>query len=142
MKNLYESVIIFRGDLTEEQYKYKVNKYLDTISSLSTDTKITKIDRIGERKLAYEIKSHKTGWYLLVQFKTEAENIRELERLFRIDDDIMKFITLKMDEDEIEDEDEITEESEDKIIVESEQKEIDYWDMAFGLIDDTDINNK
>lgn len=141
MKNLYESIMIFRGDLTEKQYNHLVDKYKSVISSLSKDTKITKLDKLGERKLAYEIKSHESGWYLRVQFKTEAGNIMELERLFRIDDDIIKFITLKMDEDEIEEYAEI-DEDEDKIIVESEQKEIDYWDMAFGLINDTGTNNK
>lgn len=132
MKNLYESVIIFRGDLTEKQYKYRVNKYKGIISSLSKDTEIVNIDKIGEKKLAYEIKSHKTGWYMIVQFETEAENIMRLERLFKIDDDVMKFITVKRDEEEIE-EDEIDMEAES--IVESEQKPkiIDYWDVAFGL---------
>lgn len=134
MKNLYESVIIFRGDLIEEQYDYQVRKYESVISSLSKGTKITTIDKIGEKKLAYEIKSHKTGWYLRVQFKTEAENIMEIERLFRIDDDVIKFITVKRDEED----DFYDEESEDEeSIVESEQKPkvIDYWDVAFGLED-------
>lgn len=133
MKNSYESVMIFRGDLTEDQYDYLVDKYEDIISSLSKDTKIAKLDKIGEKKLAYEVKSHKTGWYLIVQFKTEAENIRDLERIFRIDDDVIKFITLKRDEED----DFYDEESEDESIVESEQKPkiIDYWDVAFGLED-------
>lgn len=133
MKNLYESVIIFRGDLIEEQYDHLVNKYKSVISSLSEGTKVTTIDKIGEKKLAYEIKSHKTGWYLRVLFETEAENIMEIERLFKIDDDIMKFITLKRDEED----DFYDEESEEESIVESEQKPkvIDYWDVAFGLED-------
>ena len=133
MKNLYESVMIFRGDLTEDRYDYLVDKYEDIISSLSKDTKITKLDKIGEKSLAYEVKSHKTGWYLIVQFKTEVENIRDLERIFRIDDDVIKFITFKRGEED----DFYDEESEDESIVESEQKPkiIDYWDVAFGLED-------
>lgn len=141
MKNLYESVVIFRGDLTEEQYHHQVDKYESVISSLSEGTKVTTIDKIGEKKLAYEIKSHKTGWYLRVQFETEAENIMEIERLFRTDDDVIKFITFKLEEDEMEiEEDEIKEDEIDmdaESIVESEQKPkvIDYWDVAFGLKD-------
>ena len=144
MKKSYESVIIFRGDLTEKQYKYRVNKYKGIISSLSKDTELINIDRLGEKSLAYEIKSHKTGWYVIIRFKTEAENISELERRFRIDDDVMKFMTVKMDEDEME-EDEMREiEEDDESIIESEQqpKIIDYWDMAFGLSDDVDNSNK
>ena len=52
------------------------------------------IEEIGKKKLAYEIKGEKEGYYILVNFMAKKEDIIEIERFYRINDDVMKFITV------------------------------------------------
>ena len=50
---------------------------------------------MGMRNLAYEIKKHKRGYYFVIYFTTKPESILELERLYRINEDILRFIVIK-----------------------------------------------
>ena len=50
---------------------------------------------MGKRKLAYEIKKNKEAYYMQINFESEPEAITELERIYRITDEILKFITIK-----------------------------------------------
>ena len=50
---------------------------------------------MGKRKLAYEIKKQKEGFYIVFKFEAKPELISELERNYRITDEVMKFIVIK-----------------------------------------------
>ena len=91
----YESVIIVNPTLKENKIKELENKYTSLIKQ---NGKLTKIENLGIKKLAYEIKGNKEGLYIIFYFKSEFEFISELERQYRIDDDIMKFIIMKMED--------------------------------------------
>ena len=130
MVQAYETVIIFKGDISTATYDTLVLKATHVLHKFAD---IYEVDKKGKRTLAYEIKEFKTGWYVLFTFKTDPENIAQWERYLRITDDIIKFITVKMSDDDFE-------ERELDIIdcdvgVESEQmvtpKIIDYWDNIF-----------
>ena len=58
---------------------------------------ITKVEELGKKKLAYEIKKCKEGYYAVIYFQAEASVIAELERVYRIKDEIIKYITIKND---------------------------------------------
>ena len=58
------------------------------------------VEDLGKKNLAYEIKNNKTGYYAIFKFYSEPENIEELERHYRIDDNVMKFLTVRMEEEE------------------------------------------
>lgn len=142
MKNKYESVIIF--DPEYAKLKYKIKKYKDLLKKYSEDFEDFKLDDMGERKLAYEIRKRKSGYYILIQWQGTPENVLELERLLRTDDIVIKFITIKMSEDEEEldeyEKGEFDEEAEVDATEESEQEstpksaiEIDYFDVAFDI---------
>ena len=60
--------------------------------------KIVKEDDIGARKLAYEIKKQKEGYYYLIEFEAESSIIDELQRIYRITDTVLKFITIRKDD--------------------------------------------
>lgn len=60
---------------------------------------VVKIEDIGRRKLAYEIKRKKEGYYVLFEIEGSGKEIAELERRFRVNDAIMRFITVRVDED-------------------------------------------
>lgn len=94
--NKYESVIILRGDLSEK-------KTAEVISEI--DKKIEKYAKefekqdLGMKKLAYEIKQNKEGHYLIYQFELKeglnGSVINEIEKYYRITDEILKFIFVK-----------------------------------------------
>lgn len=94
--NKYESVIIINPKLEEKEIKNTIEKYQKMMKGFSG--KDVTIDDLGEKKLAYEIKNNKTGHYVVLNFYSEYENISELERNYRIDDNIMKFIVIKQEE--------------------------------------------
>lgn len=92
--NNYETIFIMNPNITEEQRKEviaKVEKYINT------NGKITNKNDIGKRKLAYEINKNAYGDYYLIELECEPKAIYELERIYRITDEIMKFITIKKD---------------------------------------------
>ena len=90
--NKYESVIIINPNVDEEGIKGLVQKFTDLINN---DGKVEKVDELGKKKLAYEIRKHKEGYYLVFHFEANPNLIVELERNYRIQDEIIKFIVIK-----------------------------------------------
>ncbi len=92
----YETVFMSRQDLTDTQVKDLTDKY----SKLVTDNggKILKTEQWGLRSLAYKINKAKRAYYTLLEFDAEGPVVIEMERLMRIDEDVMRKLTLKLDE--------------------------------------------
>lgn len=93
--NRYESVIIMKPTLTEEEKNNKLNEYKNMFSKFAK--REVEIEDLGLKRLAYEIKGNAEGRYAVFKFNANPENISEIERRYRIDDDVMKFITVKED---------------------------------------------
>ena len=90
--NKYESVIIINPSLEEEGIKNLIKKFSDLIN---TDGKVESVEEMGKKKLAYEVKKNKEGYYCLFNFEAKPELIAELERNYRITDEIIKFIVVR-----------------------------------------------
>lgn len=90
--NNYETIFIINNDITEEQKKAVISKIENFIKE---NGKITSTDDMKERRLAYEIRGHKVGYYYVIEFETKSDTITELERLYRITDEVLKFIVVK-----------------------------------------------
>ena len=90
--NKYESVIIINPSVDDEGIKSLIKKYTDIINN---EGKVESVDEIGKKRLAYEIMKNKEGYYTVFNFEAKPELIAELERNYRIDDSIMKFITIR-----------------------------------------------
>lgn len=93
--NKYETVFIINPNVEETGVKSLIEKFSSLINN---DGKVEKVEELGMRKLAYEIKKHKEGYYVVVTFEANPELIRELERIYRITDEVIKFIVIKKDE--------------------------------------------
>ncbi len=93
--NKYESIIIIDQNVDEEGIKALISKFTDLIN---TEGKVSEVTEMGKRKLAYEIKKNKEAFYVLFNFEAKPELIAELERNYRITDEIIKFIVVKKDE--------------------------------------------
>ena len=91
----YESVIIARPELTEVQ----VDKLLDDLSEIITKDKgkIIKIEKWGLRSFAYKINKNKKGHYFMLNLDSEPSTIFAYERKMRINEDIIRFLTLKIE---------------------------------------------
>lgn len=89
----YETMFIIKPTLVEEEIKQKIDFYKDVITS-NGGTIATCLD-MGMRNLAYEIKKNKRGYYFVIYFTTEPQSILELERLYRINEDVLRFIIIK-----------------------------------------------
>lgn len=95
--NKYESVIIVKPNLSKTELAKVTSKVENKINELS---KITDKADYGVKKLAYEIRKNKEGHYLLYQFEVNDNNkenaTKEIERLYRITDEIIKYMIIKM----------------------------------------------
>lgn len=93
--NKYESVIIINPSLEEQGLKEVITKFTDLINK---NGKVENVEEVGRKKLAYEIKKNSEGYYVVITFEANPEFITELERIYRITDDIMKFITIRKED--------------------------------------------
>ena len=90
--NKYESVIIIDPNCTEEAVKALEGKVTGLINE---NGKVESVENMGKKRLAYEIKKNKEAIYMLFNFEAKPDSIAELERNYRITDEILKFITVK-----------------------------------------------
>lgn len=97
--NKYESVIIINPNLEENVIKAAIDKIADLIKSFAkeNETELT-IEDLGRRKMAYEVRGCREGRYIIYNFSCDAENITELERVYRITEEIIKFIVVRKDD--------------------------------------------
>jgi small subunit ribosomal protein S6 len=89
----YEVIAIVLANLSDED----ITALIERSQKIITDRKgaIAKIDKWGKRHLAYEIKKQKDGYYFLIDFAGNGAIVAEIERNYKIDDRILKFITVK-----------------------------------------------
>ena len=91
----YESIFILRPSLEEEKRIEVIEKFKAIISA---DGEIEKVEEWGNRKLAYEIEKIRDGYYVLVTFKANPTLPLELERNFRISDDVIRYIVINLED--------------------------------------------
>ena len=96
---IYEILFIVRPDVPEEEIDGIVEP-LKTVVTGGGGT-VDKVDKWGKRRLAYRVQRTREGYYVLVQFSTDksAETVKEIERRLRVSDTVMKFLTVRIDED-------------------------------------------
>lgn len=92
-QNLYEGMYVISAALSDEARR----KVFDAIQTgiTSRTGEIVKIHEQGRKRLAYEIEGHREGYYYLVYFKAPASAISELWKEYELNDDLVRFITLR-----------------------------------------------
>jgi small subunit ribosomal protein S6 len=92
----YETVFVARQDLSTTQ----VQELTDTYSKIITEAggKIHKTENWGLRNLAYRINKNRRGHYVLIESETEAPALHEVERTMRLNEDILRFMSVREDE--------------------------------------------
>ncbi len=92
----YESVLIARQDLGASQ----VNALVENLSTVLKNEggEVIKVDNWGLKNLAYRIKKNRKGHYVLLNIAAPAKAIFEYERLMRLNEDVIRYMTIKVDE--------------------------------------------
>ena len=96
MTRIYEELFIVKPDASDED----VDAFVETLRAQLTAAGATvdKIDKWGKRRLAYRVDKYREGTYVLLQFTSEPNGVRELERRLRVSDIVLKFLTVRIDE--------------------------------------------
>jgi len=89
MRN-YELMILLDPDLQEEQKTTLLDKIQQTIKT--NQGKVNRVNQWGKRTLAYEIKGYREAFYIIIDFVLEPENISQLEKSIKFDEEIIRYL--------------------------------------------------
>ena len=96
----YEAMYIVDPDTPEENIEGVLEKYKKVITDAGGEVSSAALWEKGRRPLAYAINRKREGIYVLMQFVSDADAPKELDRIFKINDDVMRHLVVRQDEDE------------------------------------------
>ncbi len=96
MSQQYEMIYILRPDMSEEQVNQAVTKYKDFLTENNATNLEVKI--WGKRRLAYPIRKKVDGIYVQFDYQADGQQIAPLERMMRLGEDVMRYLTIKLDQ--------------------------------------------
>jgi small subunit ribosomal protein S6 len=91
---LYESIFIVRPSLSDEDTAKVIEKVKGVLEK--SGATLLKSENWGKKKLAYEVKRERKGTFVYLHFRSKGEAVSELERSYRLEDSVMKFLTVKL----------------------------------------------
>jgi small subunit ribosomal protein S6 len=93
-KKMYESAVLISAALEEDQIQSIISRIKELISS--NDGEIKDIEEWGRKRLAYMIKKSKIGYYIIFQFNAYPQIISTLEKFYKLDENILRYLTIKL----------------------------------------------
>ena len=93
-KKMYESAVLISAALEEDQIQSIISRIKELISS--NDGEITDVEDWGRKRLAYMIKKSKIGYYIIFQFNAYPQIISTLEKFYKLDENILRYLTIKL----------------------------------------------
>ncbi|WP_138502256.1 30S ribosomal protein S6 [Nostoc sp. PA-18-2419] len=95
MTTSYETMYILRPDLGDEQVEQAVTKYQNLLREQGVEE--IQIQNRGKRRLAYEIKRHRDGIYIQLNYTAPATAIAPFERAMRLSEEVIRYLTIKQE---------------------------------------------
>ena len=95
MNRTYELMFIVRPDMADEDLEKLVSHLETTVTSAAGTVKA--VDRMGKRRLAYTVRKFREGIYILMTIEGTGTVIHELERRLRVTEQVIKFLTVRID---------------------------------------------
>jgi small subunit ribosomal protein S6 len=92
--NVYENMVILNASISDEEADAAIGKIKDLVAGQGGE--VLKVDVWGRRKLMYEIKKQKKGFYVLLFFKTPSATIKKLEEFYKVFDVVLKYMVLQL----------------------------------------------
>ncbi|GIK61778.1 MAG: 30S ribosomal protein S6 [Ignavibacteriota bacterium] len=99
-KRVYESAVLINAALDDEAIKILISKIKETISGNGGE--IREIEDWGRKRLAYQIKKSKIGYYVIFRFDSQPDLITKLERYYQLDETILRYLTITLSNDALE----------------------------------------
>jgi small subunit ribosomal protein S6 len=97
-KNVYETIMVLNPELTEEEVETGVQSVVKLLEGRGSD--IIRTERGGKRRLAYPVRKQRYGYYNLLHFRAAPEVLPELERTFRLNERVIRYLTVRFDKEE------------------------------------------
>ncbi len=94
----YETVLLISPNLEDQQREVLLSSLEQSISD--TKGNLINMDKWGKRKLAYPVRKFEEGFYVLLFYEAGEETIKELERKMRMNEDVLRFLTVQSQTDE------------------------------------------
>ena len=91
--NCYETLFVIKPTLTEEETNAQIERMQEVLGKV--DAELQAINRIGMRKLAYPVQKNERGYYVVMYYKAPGSAIAEIERNLRINEEVLKFLTVR-----------------------------------------------
>jgi len=88
----YEAIFIVRSHLDEQAVQAVVEKFQSIINN---GGEVTNLNVMGKRRLAYEIQKQRDGIYVVINFNAPPEVVKELDRVMRITDEVIRYMIIK-----------------------------------------------
>ncbi len=98
--NVYESAVLINAALDDEQVEAIIARVKETI--VSNGGEISEVENWGRKRLAYVVKKSKIGYYVIFRFNSPSNIVSKLERFYSLDEYILRFLTIRLDKDAIE----------------------------------------
>ncbi len=92
----YETIFIIDPTLEEDAVESTIARFEDLIKKHKGT--IGKVDRWGKKRLAYEIRGHEEGYYVLIDFDADTDTVAELNRVLHITDAVIRSMIVRADE--------------------------------------------
>jgi small subunit ribosomal protein S6 len=93
---IYEELFIIKPDVPDEEADQFVEQMRTQLTNAGAT--VDKIDKWGKRRLAYKVDKYREGAYVLFQFTAGPEMVKEFERRLRVSDQVLKFLTVRIDQ--------------------------------------------
>lgn len=99
-KRHYESVVIFNATLEDEQIESTLTRIQEILKTNGAE--ISDVEKWGRKRLAYPIQKSKSGFYVVSRFEAPSDAIAELERIYRLDETIVRYLTITLGKKDLE----------------------------------------
>ena len=99
-KHVYESAVLINAALDDETIKGLIEKIKETITNNGGD--LLEIEDWGRKRLAYQVKKSKIGYYAIFRFNSPPDIVPKLERNYQLDENILRYLTVALSKDALE----------------------------------------
>jgi small subunit ribosomal protein S6 len=97
-KHLYETVFILHPDLSEEEVEANIQSIVGLLENEGSE--ILRLERGGKRRLAYLVQKQRYGYYNLIHMRALPEALTALERMYRLSERVIRYLTIRFDKEE------------------------------------------
>ena len=130
--NKYETIFIINPNVESED----IERIIEDVQNLITGSEgeVGKVDKWGKKRLAYEVKGHRDGFYVLISFEADPQFIQRLGRYYGLTDEIIKYMNVKIEKQPAE--------IEGKPVTDKEDEDDDEFDVDMDADEDEDEDDE